>query len=132
MTNDIDNLFAKLRERRPNAKTDDSGVLSLVTCGVQISFTPIPGNLSAVLVRARLMPLDEVGRPEEFAIAALAGNFMWSGARGATISVGPDDVLYISQCALLEYLKDDASIDACLSDFVDSVEDWRIRGGLYA
>ena len=66
------------------------------------------------------------------AMAALAGNFFWGGTRGATLSVGADNALYVTERRPLDELCDSDGIAQCLDEFSDTIFDWRERSALYA
>ena len=51
-----------------------------------LHFAPFPGDPMMVLVRARVLGMEDVRRSTDFAKAVLAGNFFWGGTRGATLS----------------------------------------------
>ena len=85
-----------------------------------------------VCVRAKVLDLDAVGRPGDFAKSVLGGNFFWSGTRGATLSVGADGGLWLTERRGIEELADAESLGRCLEDFAETVADWRERSALYA
>ena len=65
-------------------------------------------------------------------IIALAGGFFWGGTRGATLSVGKDDALYLTERRAADELSTGDALDTCLEDFARSAQDWRERSRLYA
>lgn len=84
-----------------------------------------------VSVRAKVLDLDELARPGDFAKAALGGNFFWGGTRGATLSVGTDGALWLTERRGLDELADAEGFARCLDDFAGTLSDWRERGALY-
>lgn len=85
-----------------------------------------------VFVRAKVLELDEVARPGDFAKSVLGGNYFWSGTRGATLSVGTDGALWLTERRAIDELSDAEGFNRCLGDFADTVSDWRERSALYA
>ncbi|MBR0460039.1 MAG: type III secretion system chaperone [Victivallales bacterium] len=101
----------------------DSGVISFFRANGDPD-----GN---VFIRAKIVDISELRRPGDFAKAALAGNFFWSGTDGATISAD-DEAFYLTERRLLDEFMDDESFMNCLSDFSSILADWRERSVLYA
>lgn len=85
-----------------------------------------------VTVRAKVLDLDEVARPGDFAKSVLGGNFFWSGTRGGTLSVGVDGGLWLTERRAIDELSDAEGFGQCLDDFAETVLDWRERSALYA
>ena len=85
-----------------------------------------------VCVRARALSLDDIPRAGDFAKAAIAGNFFWGGTRGATLSIGPDNALYLTERRDADELIADGGLEQCLADFLLSIGDWKERSALYA
>lgn len=104
---------------------------SLALDGATVSFASLPGEQGTVLVRARVLDLAAVPRKGGLATAALAGNFFWGGTRGATLSVGADDALYLTERRHVADLADAASLGGCVDDFLSAIADWRGRSALY-
>ena len=84
-----------------------------------------------VFIRAKILDISELRRPGEFAKAALAGNFFWSGTSGATISAD-DDAFYLTERRSLDEFADDESLMNSLDEFSSALTDWRERSVLYA
>jgi hypothetical protein len=83
-------------------------------------------------VKVKVLSLGDVPRRGAFARAALAGGFFWGGTRGATLSVGADDALYLTERRAVDELSDGDALDACLDEFALTAADWRERSRLYA
>ena len=104
---------------------------SLALEGLPLEFFRIPGE-AEVTVRARLLSLDEIRQPEDFARSALSGNFFWEGTRGATLAVSADNALYLTERREAGDLATQEGLDACIEDFTLTARDWRARSALYA
>lgn len=135
MTGDFESLKGFARERWGEAFADGGqGAFSVALEGggsVEF-FRPGWAPDGVVCVRAKVLDMDEVGRPGDFAKSVLGGNFFWSGTRGATLSVGTDGALWVTERRGIEDLSDAEGFGQCLGDFADTVADWRERSGLYA
>ena len=134
MTTDFNDLKTLAAERYPAAFAAGEGdVFSLAVDGTTFEFFRAPGDPEGdVYVRARVLSLDDVPRAGDFAKAAIAGNFFWSGTRGATLSVGPDNALYLTERRDADELSADGALEQCLADFLLSIGDWKERSALYA
>jgi hypothetical protein len=132
MITDYDEFKRLLKESFPNTSEGSDGVLFLTMDSINISIVPLPGDPGAVMFRLRVLDLKDIGRPGEFAKAALKGNFFWSGTNGATLSVGNDNALYLTERRYLGEFVNTQSIESCLNEFAYSVNDWRMRGQTYA
>jgi len=97
-----------------------------------ITFASLPGDPAAALVRTRVLDLASVPRAGAFAKAALAANFFWGGTRGATLSVGADGVLHLTERRPVSQLADADALAACIADFSRTTADWQERSALYA
>lgn len=97
-----------------------------------VTFAPIPGSPECAIVRAPVLALGDLARPGAFAVAALAGNFFWTGANGATLSAGADGKLYMTERRALSGFDDADALDRFLDDFAEAASDWRERSALYA
>ena len=97
-----------------------------------LHFAPFPGDPMMVLVRARVLGMENVRRSTDFAKAVLAGNFFWGGTRGATLSVGEDGGLYLTERRPVDELADAEGLEACVDEFNETAGDWRERSELYA
>lgn len=133
MNGSFEDLEAAARTRFPDAYASaGDGAFALESDeGMRIVFARLPGEPSTALVRARVLELSEVPRAADFAKAALAGNFFWSGARGATLSVGSDEALYLTERRPLDELADAEGLEGCIADFAESAIDWQERSALY-
>ncbi len=129
---DFHEFTSLLKELRPDAAELQHGVISLALDERTLTFVHAPDDPDSVLIRTRVLSLSELSQPGEFAKAALSGNFFWHATRGAKLSVGSDDVVYLSENRLLEELSDPDSIISAIEDFMDTVTDWQIRSRIYA
>ena len=107
------------------------GAFTLALAGFALSFARVPGEPATALVRARVLELADVPRAPDFAKAALAGNFFWGGTRGATLSLGDDCALWLTERRPLDELADADGLVECITDFGKTVADWRERSALY-
>lgn len=104
---------------------------SLALDALTISFAEIPGDPALALVRARLLDMDAVPRKGGLAIAAMEGNFFWSGTNGGTLSVGEDGALWLTERRPVSELATPDGFAACLSDFSLDAATWRERSALH-
>ena len=135
MTSDFESLKTMARERLgENFADGGANAFSVATGdGDAIAFFHAGGEPEGeVSVRAKVLDLDEVARPGDFAKAALGGNFFWSGTRGATLSVGADGALWLTERRAIDELSDAEGFGQCLQDFAGTLSDWRERSALYA
>lgn len=96
-------------------------------------FFRAPGDPAGdVCVRAKVLDLGAVRRAGAFAVAAVQGNYFWGGTRGATLSLGSDNALWLTERREAAELADAESLEACLADFALTIDDWRERSALYA
>ena len=134
MTTDFHDLKSLAAERYPAAFAAGEGdVFTLAVDGTAFEFFRALGDPEGnVCVRARVLSLDDIPRAGSFAKAAIAGNFFWGGTRGAMLSVGPDNALYLTERRDAGELAADGALEQCLADFLLSIGDWRERSALYA
>ena len=132
MITDYDEFKRLLKESYPNTTEGVDGVLFLTMDSISISIVPVPSDPGAVMFRLKVLELKDIGRPGEFAKAALKGNFFWSGTNGATLSVGNDNALYLTERRYFDEFVNAQSIERCLNELAYSVNDWRMRGQTYA
>ena len=104
---------------------------SLALDALTISFAEIPGDPALALVRTRLLDMDAVPRKGGLALAALEGNFFWSGTNGGTLSVGEDGALWLTERRPVSELATPDGFAACLSDFSLDAATWRERSALH-
>lgn len=135
MTYDFDSLKTWARERFGGACADGGPNAFSVTLedGGAVEFFHAAGEPEGeVFVRAKVLELDDVARPGDFAKSVLGGNFFWSGTRGATLSVGVDGGLWLTERRPIDELSDAEGFGQCLGDVAATMADWRERGALYA
>ena len=108
------------------------GEFAITTGSLAIHFAELPGNPAMLLARACVLGMKDVRRSEDFAKAILAGNFFWGGTRGATLSVGEDGGLYITERRLVDELATADGLESCVDEFAETASDWRERSELYA
>jgi predicted Rdx family selenoprotein len=90
------------------------------------------GDTENVIFRAKIVELSALERAKEFAKDALKGNFFWSGTNGATLSIGADDAVYITERRLIAAFPNSEALQQAVEEFVETVSDWMIRSQLYA
>lgn len=133
MSSDFNQLAAVAEALHADAFSRISdGEFAVRTDSLALHFASLPGNPATALVRSRVLGMEDVRRREDFAKAVLAGNFFWGGTRGATLSVGEDGGLYITERRLVDELADSEGFESCVDEFIETVGDWRERSGLYA
>jgi hypothetical protein len=132
MITDYTEFSRLVKESYPDTVESMGGVLSLTFDTVSLSIVPVPADPTAVLFRLRVMDLNEITKPGKLAIAALKGNLFWSGTEGATLSIGKDNMLYLTERRYLEEFTGSEVIEACFEAYARSVNDWRLRGQTYA
>lgn len=104
---------------------------SLVLDGWAVSFAPIPGDPDMALVRSRVLDLEGVARKGGLALAALEANFFWSGTNGGTLSAEGDGALWLTERRPAEELAAPGGLEACVSDFAETISAWRERSALH-
>ena len=126
--------FSALAESRYGGAyaSGGGGMFSVALETLTVEFLRAAGDPAGAIVRARILDLADVPRADDFAKAALAGNFFWSGTRGATLSIGTDDALWLTERRPLDELTFDGGLEQCLDDISSTVFDWRERSALYA
>ena len=134
MEAEFDDVRRVAAERWPDAFSEAGADCFTLDAGAfRADFFRVPGAPDGeVCVRAKVLDLDAVARPGDFAKAVLAGNFFWGGTRGATLSVGVDGALWLTERRGAAALADAAGLEECLTDFALTVNDWRERSRLYA
>ena len=129
----FEEISALAKSRYGEAFSSQGGnAFSLALKEVTIEFFHAAGDTSAAFIRAKILSMDDVKRAGDFAKAALAGNFFWGGTRGATLSVGLDNVLYATDRRPLDELGDEDGLGGCVEDFMETIADWQERSVLYA
>jgi hypothetical protein len=129
---DFHEFASLLKQLRPDAAETQHEVISIAIDALTLTFVHAPDDPDCVLMRTRVLKLADLAHPGEFAKAALSGNFLWHATRGARLSVGSDDAVYLTESRPLDELSDAESIVAAIDDFVATVTDWQIRSRLYA
>lgn len=109
----------------------DGNAFSLVLDEGTFSFAEIPGDPAMTLVRTRALALTDVARKGGLALAALEGNFFWSGTNGATLSVGEDGALWLTERRPTEELAVPGGLESCLDEFAETAAAWRERSDLH-
>jgi len=104
---------------------------SLVLPDGAVSFASIPGNPAQAIVRTRMFDTNGLSRKGGLALAALEGNFFWSGTNGATLSLGEDGALWLTERRPVDELAVPGGLDACLDELAETVAVWRERGELH-
>ena len=125
-------FMAMARER--HAETFAKGEresFSLASEAGAIEFIHAAGDPAGAIVRARVLDMADVPRAGDFAKSVLAGNFFWGGTRGATLSIGADNALWLTERRPLDELAFEGGLEQCLDEFSTTVFDWRERSALY-
>lgn len=123
---------ALLKALHPDAAELSGNTISIDLGSARLLFTPVPNDPASMIMRARVLKLADVPRAGEFAKAVLEGNFFWHATRGATLSIGPDDALYLTERRLFAEFPDQAALEESIDDFASTITDWQIRSSLYA
>ena len=111
--------------------TDDIGFV-LELGDVKMSFFSHDGLPNTAFCRACIASLGETKCPDDFAEAALAGNFFWSGTNGATLSYNEDEnAFYLTDRFDDDVFSDDDAFEAYIAGFMRTVMDWRERLAIY-
>ena len=133
MRAEFDDVRRVAAERWPDAFAEAGDDCFTLDAGAfRADFFRVPGAPDGeVCVRAKVLDLDAVARPGDFAKSVLGGNFFWSGTRGATLSVGVDGALWLTERRAIDELSDAEGFGQCLDDFAETVSDWRERSALY-
>lgn len=133
MSCDFDSLKTWARERFGGACADGGPNAFSVALedGGAVEFFHAAGEPEdEVFVRAKVLELDDVARPGDFAKSVLGGNCFWGG--GATLSVGVDGGLWLTERRAIGELSDAEGFGQCLCDVAATMAEWRERGALYA
>ena len=96
-----------------------------------ISFAAITGEPAMVIIRMRIAETEGVTRREALALAALAGNFFWSGTGGATLSLGEDGALWLTERREAAELANAEGFAGCVASLHETATAWRERSALY-
>ncbi|MBQ9727083.1 MAG: type III secretion system chaperone [Kiritimatiellae bacterium] len=132
MTHDFSDIRRAAEERFGAACVPRGGeAFSLVLPDMTASFAPIPGAPALVLVRTRVLDTNGLSRKGGLALAALEGNFFWSGTNGATLSLGEDGALWLTERRPVEELSAPGGLGACLDELAGTAAAWRERGSLH-
>ncbi len=111
--------------------TDDIGFV-LELGDVKMSFFSHDGLPNTAFCRACIASLGETKCPDDFAEAALAGNFFWSGTNGATLSYNEDEnAFYLTDRFDDDAFSDDDAFETYIAGFMRTVMDWRERLAIY-
>ena len=111
--------------------TDDIGFV-LELGDVKMSFFSHDGLPNTAFCRAIVASLGETKCPDDFAEAALSGNFFWSGTNGATLSYNEDEnAFYLTDRFDDDAFSDDDAFETYIAGFMRTVMDWRERLSIY-
>ncbi len=111
--------------------SDDFGFALEVDGNTLIFFSPRESS-GLIYCRAKVASLDAENCPPDFAEALLQGNFFWTGTRGATLSFSePDGMIYLTDRFDAGAFGDDEAFVRYVSDFVRTLDDWRVRRSAY-
>ncbi len=129
---EIEDVYAIIKANYPGAGVDADGIMLVPYEGMTISFVDLPNDPTSLLIRMKVLSLDSLKRPGDFAKAVLAGNFFYQGGRGTAMTVGEDNCLYLTECRLIESLLTQEAVDKCFAEYVETANGWRMRSRLYA
>lgn len=125
--------FRKLiKDTYPDTVDAQNGILAIPFESFALTLGFAQGDTDNVIFRAKVVELRDLKRTKEFAKDALKGNFFWSGTNGATLSIGADEAVYITERRLIAGFHDSETLQKCVDEFVETVSDWMIRSQLYA
>ena len=111
--------------------TDDIGFV-LELGDVKMSFFSHDGLPNTAFCRACIASLGETKCPDDFAEAALAGNFFWSGTNGATLSYNEDEnAFYLTDRFDDNAFSNEDAFETYVAGFMRTVMDWRERLAIY-
>ncbi len=111
--------------------TDDIGFV-LELGDVKMSFFSHDGLPNTAFCRAIVASLGETKCPDDFAEAALSGNFFWSGTNGATLSYNEDEnAFYLTDRFDDDAFSDDDAFETYIAGFMRTVMDWRERLAIF-
>ncbi len=132
MTNDFSDIQRIAKDKFGAACVQRMGnAFSLEFDEGEISFAAIPGSPAFSIVRARVLDMSGVGRVGGLALAALEGNFFWSGTNGGTLSADEDGSLWLTERRPVAELASPEGLDNCISEFAKTVSAWRERSSLH-
>ncbi len=129
---EIEDVYAVIRANYPGAGLDENGIMLVPVEGMTISLIDLPNDPTSLLMRMRVLSLDDLKRPGDFAKAVLAGNFFYQGGRGTAMTIGEDNCLYFTECRLIETLLTAEAVENRFTDLLEAANDWRMRSRLYA
>ncbi len=132
MSSDFDEFKVLLLKMFPRALAKENGVIYFNYENTNIACVHLLNDPDLVFFRARVIALSEVKREGEFIMDALSSNFFWSGNMGANLSIGPDDIMYMTDKCLIEDFQDNKALINFLDDFTEAVANWQVRSTLYA
>ena len=121
-----------LLEAFPDAKVQENEIIYFKYEDIDIAAVSLNSDPDMVIFRARVCALDEMKRPGDFAIAALSGNFFWSGTNGGTLSLSSDNFVYLTDKCFIDDLASADDILNFLDDYTEAVGNWKVRSSLYA
>lgn len=126
---DIKALAERMFGREFTARGENE--FSLVFEGLPVTFAAVPGDDGMVMLRSRVVDTGGVARKGSLAVAALEGNFFWLGTKGATLSLGRDGWLWLTDRRPVEALDDADNLAACISDLLSTTVLWQERSVLH-
>ena len=132
MITEIEEFKQLIKDTYPETIDVQDGILAIPFESFALIFGFAQGDTENVIFRAKVVELCALERPKEFAKDALKGNFFWSGTNGATLSIGADDAVYITERRLITAFPNSEVLKQAVEEFVETVSDWMIRSQLYA
>jgi len=106
-------------------------VFALSLDGASVTFAEIPGEPAMTLVRTRVVDTKGIARKGSLAVTALEGNLFWSGTAGATLSLGADGWLWLTERRPTGGLANPDGLAACVAGFMSTAAAWRERSALH-
>ncbi len=132
MLTDLNSFTQLVQDTFPEAVTSPEGIISVPAGSLTVHIASLPGDPDNLIFRVLVLKMSDVRERGAFAKAALAGNFFWSGTWGATLSLGADDGLYLTERRPLEEFVDQKTLTDCIDNLIRAVSDWQTRSDLYA
>ena len=131
MITEIEEFKQLIKDTYPETIDVQDGILAIPFESFALTLGFAQGDTENVIFRAKVVELSALERAK-FAKDALKGNFFWSGTNGATLSIGADDAVYITERRLITAFPNSEVLKQAVEEFVKTVSDWMIRSQLYA
>ena len=132
MITDISEFKRLIKDTYPDVIETGNGVFLLPVESLMLTIACVSNESDCIVFRTKIESLDNIKRVGDLSLAALKGNFFWSGTDGAKLSIGPDNALYLTELRLVSEFVDDSALTSAVSEYVNTVSDWKIRSQQYA